>query len=146
MLSNNIIFVNQLNYLCNIFTLFQKSINQYSQIAPIYNEPIQPCSPSPCGFGAICKERNGVGSCVCEKDYFGDPYLGCKPECMSDYDCPTNKACYQNKCKNVCIGACGNNAQCAGHNHIPSCYCIDGFTGNARANCYETPREEPRKL
>lgn len=110
-------------------------------LVPIYNEPSQPCNPSPCGSNAICKERNGVGSCRCIENYFGDPYIGCKPECVTSSDCPSNKACYQNKCKDVCNGACASNAHCIGVNHVPMCYCLDGYTGDARTNCYEIPKQ-----
>lgn len=114
--------------------------NFVTSLVPPYNEPTQPCNPSPCGSNAICKERNGVGSCRCIENYFGDPYIGCRPECVTSSDCPSNKACYQNKCKDVCNGACGNNALCVGVNHVPMCYCIDGYTGDARSNCYEIPK------
>lgn len=96
-----------------------------------------PCDPSPCGMNAICKERNGVGSCTCLPDYTGDPYEGCRPECVQNSDCIPTKACINNKCKDPCFGACGLNAQCHVYNHQPSCSCLSGYTGDPLKSCHE---------
>lgn len=86
-----------------------------------------PCNPSPCGSNAICTSRNGAGSCKCIDEYHGDPYTGCRPECVSNADCPQNKACVRNKCVDPCPGVCGNNAECHIYNHIPNCECYPGI-------------------
>jgi hypothetical protein len=109
-------------------------------LAPIPEEHPEPCNPSPCGTNAICKERNGVGSCTCLPEYFGDPNLGCKPECVTNNDCPREKACIQNKCKDPCPGVCGNYAFCRVINHNPSCSCLDGYTGDPLNGCHEIPQ------
>jgi hypothetical protein len=111
---------------------------------PIYEEPSQPCNPSPCGSNTVCKERNGVGSCTCIPEYFGDPYVGCKPECVTNSDCPREKACIRNKCIDPCPGVCGQNAFCRTLNHNPSCSCHDGFTGDPSSSCSLIP-STPRK-
>lgn len=98
-------------------------------------EPSNPCNPSPCGANAMCKERNGVGSCSCLPEYFGDPYMGCRPECVSNSDCDRNKACSNNRCKDPCPGACGFNAECRTVNHSPTCTCLSGYTGNPLVRC-----------
>lgn len=103
----------------------------------VVNIPINPCNPSPCGSNSICKEYNGAGSCTCLQGYFGDPYSGCKPECIMNNDCPRDKACLGRKCRNPCPGSCGLNAECRVINHNPSCSCISGFTGNALRICHE---------
>lgn len=72
--------------------------------------PLSPCANSPCGANAICKERNGVGSCACLPEYFGDPYTGCRPECVQNSECDQTKACVNNKCKDPCPGVCPVNA------------------------------------
>lgn len=77
---------------------------------PPLQEEIKPCSPSPCGANAVCKERDGVGSCSCLPEYFGDPYTGCRPECVQNSECDRSKACINNKCKDPCPGVCGINA------------------------------------
>lgn len=98
-----------------------------------------PCDPSPCGANAICKERNGAGSCSCLPDYTGDPYQGCRPECVQNSDCVHTKACINNKCKDPCVGACGINAQCQVINHQPSCSCLSGYTGDPLKSCHISP-------
>jgi hypothetical protein len=105
-------------------------------------ENIAPCDPSPCGSNAICKERNGAGSCSCIPEYFGDPYTNCRPECSQNSDCDRSKACFNQKCRDPCPGVCGNNAQCHVVNHSPSCECLPGFTGNALSGCRETPKSK----
>lgn len=98
--------------------------------------PIHPCSPSPCGPNAICKERNEAGSCSCIEGFHGDPYLGCRPECVMNSDCSSDKSCFNNKCVDPCPGICGQNAVCSVINHAPSCYCTPGFSGNSLHACY----------
>lgn len=104
-------------------------------LAPVTEEPRNPCNPSPCGANAICKERNGVGSCACVPDYFGDPYTGCRPECVTNSDCDRSRACVNNKCVDPCPGTCGLNAECRVINHSPSCTCIIGYTGDPTRVC-----------
>lgn len=81
-----------------------------------------PCSPSPCNYNGECKVRNGVAVCI-------------YPECVINSDCPRDKACFSQKCKDPCIGACGINSLCQTVNHKPICSCPVGFTGNARVQC-----------
>lgn len=102
---------------------------------PSTERPSDPCNPSPCGSNAICKERNGAGSCTCLKEYFGDPYVGCRPECVTNSDCDKSKACSNNKCVDPCPGTCGINAECLVVNHVPSCSCIPGYTGEPTLQC-----------
>lgn len=96
---------------------------------------INPCFPSPCGANAICKERNNAGSCICLEDYVGNPYESCRPECILNSDCPSNKACIRNKCADPCPGTCGQNSVCQVINHLPSCTCNPGYTGNPFRYC-----------
>lgn len=80
-------------------------------------------------------EKNGAGSCTCIIDYHGDPYVGCRPECVQNNDCPSDRTCLGMKCRDPCPGSCGLNAQCRVINHIPACFCNAGFTGNANTLC-----------
>lgn len=93
--------------------------------------PTDPCNPTPCGPNAIC--NNGI--CTCQSEYQGDPYIGCRPECILSNDCPRDKACIRNKCADPCPGTCGQNAECIVINHIPMCNCLQGFRGNAFIAC-----------
>lgn len=112
---------------------------------PIKQEVLSPCSPSPCGSNAVCKEQNGAGSCTCLPEYIGNPYEGCRPECTINTDCPSNKACINQKCKDPCPGTCGPNANCQVINHVPSCTCIPGYTGDPFRYCNPIPVQQ-RKL
>lgn len=98
-----------------------------------------PCQPSPCGANAQCREQNGAGACICLPEYIGNPYEGCRPECVLNTDCPSNKACINNKCKDPCPGTCGQNANCQVINHLPSCTCIVGYTGDPFRYCNLIP-------
>lgn len=100
-------------------------------------EKLDPCNPTPCGANAQCKvSRNGAAACICEPGYFGNPYESCRPECVVNTDCPYNKACLRNKCEDPCPGVCGSTALCQVINHIPSCSCSPGYTGNPYSYCH----------
>lgn len=109
-------------------------------------EIINPCNPSPCGPNAICREQNNAGACQCLPDYFGNPYEGCRPECVLNSDCASNRACVQNKCKDPCPGRCGQNADCQVVSHLPSCTCRHGFNGDPYSYCHIQKDERKRLL
>lgn len=88
----------------------------------------------------MCKERDNAGSCTCLPEYYGDPYIECRPECVMNSDCPMVKACVNMKCIDPCVGVCGANAECFVANHSPYCTCFNGYTGNPSIGCYEIPR------
>lgn len=94
-------------------------------------ESTDPCNPSPCGSNTVCKE----GHCSCLPEYQGDPYIGCRPECVINNDCQSHLACIRNKCKDPCLGTCGQFAICNVYNHIPVCSCPAGMSGNAFIHC-----------
>lgn len=94
-----------------------------------------PCYPSPCGSNTQC--NNGI--CTCIPEYHGDPYSGCRPECVLSSDCSKDRACVRNKCIDPCPGTCGSLAICNVVNHIPMCSCPDGMTGNAFVLCTPVP-------
>lgn len=98
-------------------------------------EPSTPCVPSPCGSNAICREQNNAGACQCLPEYFGNPYEGCRPECVLNSDCPSSRACIRNKCEDPCPGTCGQNTNCQVVNHLPSCSCLNGYTGDPYRFC-----------
>lgn len=94
-------------------------------------EASDPCNPSPCGSNAVCND----GVCSCLPEFQGDPYSGCRPECVLNTDCPRNRACIRNKCTDPCPGTCGQDAQCSVVNHIPMCTCPQGMSGNPFIQC-----------
>lgn len=73
------------------------------------------------------------------QNYFGDPYIGCRPECIQNSDCAYDKACFNTKCISPCAGACDLNAECKVINHLPVCTCLPGFTGNPLLSCQRKP-------
>ena len=109
---------------------------------PVSTIYVDPCNPSPCGSNAVCETRNRGGSCRCIPEYFGDPYVACRPECVVHSDCPSNKACQRNKCVDPCPGTCGVNARCSVKNHVPVCTCIDGYIGDPFTSCRLKPRRK----
>ena len=123
-----------------LYSYFQ--ILLLSNVSVVQEPPSRPCEPSPCGANAECRERKGAGSCTCLPEYFGDPYVGCRPECVMNNDCPRNRACMNNKCKDPCPGTCGSNAECSVVNHGPSCTCIPGYEGNPFTAC--SPKVESK--
>lgn len=124
-----------LNSLVSQAIIFINIFFEFSAPKPQYSDP---CNPSPCGPSATC--NNGICSCI--PGYQGDPYRGCRPECVLNEDCARDKACIKNKCINPCIGTCGNNAICEVYNHIPMCHCPPGMTGNAFITCHQVLQEQ----
>lgn len=121
----------------NSSAIFQCLIQNFSVT---YLPPDEtPCQTNPCGVNANCRELNGAGSCACIPDYHGDPYVGCRPECMMNSECPMNRACINLKCVDPCPGVCGNNAKCSILNHSPTCTCDHGFRGNPFESCSRIP-------
>lgn len=100
------------------------------------------CYPSPCGQNSQCREINGQAVCSCLPNYFGQP-PSCRPECVLNSGCPSDKACINQNCVNPCPGPCGQNAQCRVFNHNPICSCDNGFTGDAFTRCYRKPIPQP---
>lgn len=122
-----------------VFVLFQLGISLQikfkvkfaSDIYPVETtlKPTDPCLN--CGANTQC--LNGI--CTCLPEYQGDPYLGCRPECLLNPDCSRDKACIRNKCRDPCDGICGYNSLCTVVNHIPICTCPSGMSGNAFIAC-----------
>jgi len=109
-------------------------------------EHLSPCDPSPCGANAVCREQNGAGSCTCVQDYFGNPYEGCRPECVVNSDCSQSRACVRNKCQDPCPGTCGQNAECRVVSHLPQCSCLPGYSGDPFRHCAYIPPQRKRKV
>lgn len=111
---------------------------------PAVTEPPRksdPCNPSPCGPNARCD--NGI--CTCLPEYQGDPYESCRPECVLSAECTRDKACIRNKCVDPCPGVCGQNAKCDVINHIPTCSCPNGLTGDPFTLCRNAPKPPERR-
>ena len=103
-------------------------------IAQAPPEPINVCQPSPCGPNAQCQISGNSPSCSCLPEFIGSPPY-CKPECISNSECPTNLACINQKCRDPCPGSCGANAECRIISHTPMCVCSPGFVGDPFVQC-----------
>lgn len=105
---------------------------------PPPTEVVNPCNPSPCGSNAICqKEIEQLLVNVYQN--FWSPYVACRPECVVNSDCPSNKACQRNKCIDPCPGTCGINGVCTVKNHFAACSCLPGYTGDPFTACKLKP-------
>ncbi len=104
------------------------------QVKPVVEE--DPCDPNPCGPNSNPpRNYNSDCKCSCLPGMIGSP-PNCRPECVFNEDCPTDKACQAQKCQDPCPGLCGRNAYCRVRNHIPICVCNKGFTGDPFVQCY----------
>lgn len=115
------------NYTITYFEFLEK---------PTFNEPANPCIPSPCGPFSQCRDINTQPVCSCLSSYIGRP-PNCRPECTINSECSSNRACVNEKCKDPCPGSCGFNALCSVVNHSPVCQCMTGFIGDPFSGCTE---------
>lgn len=97
------------------------------------------CSPSlaSCGKNAICHGIHHKAICECPPGFGGNPSVSCVLlGCRSNSDCPTNKACINNRCENPCaIHPCTDNMECNVYNHVVECACPPGYIGDVRTGC-----------
>lgn len=123
--NNNLVYLLKSQEIIRIFLL---------PLVVVEKEPVNPCIPSPCGPNSHCREANGVASCSCLPDMLGSP-PSCRPECITNSECPSNMACFNKKCQDPCPGSCGHQALCHVVNHNPVCSCPNGFTGSPFVAC-----------
>ena len=103
--------------------------------------PQNPCEPSPCGPNAECRVVNDAPSCSCSPEFIGAP-PNCRPECVSNSECPSQFACINQKCRDPCPGSCGANAECRVVSHTPMCVCPSEYTGDPFTQCTPRPRKD----
>lgn len=119
-------------------------INYQVEASPPPKEIENPCQPSPCGLNANCRQDNDKAVCSCIDNFIGRP-PSCVPECISNSECPNNKACINKRCRDPCVGLCGQNAQCHVVSHTPICECTEGYSGDPFVSCVikTVVQEEP---
>lgn len=112
------------------------TINEFFSSSAMDVEPTRdPCYPSPCGLNSQCTVSvDNKPSCSCLPTFIGSPPT-CRPECLTDSDCPTNRACIKQKCIDPCVGLCGFNALCQVILHQVRCICPETHTGDPFAVC-----------
>jgi hypothetical protein len=97
-------------------------------VAPPPPEQVRdPCVPDPCGPNSECRRVNGQAICSCLPTFIGSPPF-CRPECLTNPDCPNHLACIRNKCVDPCPGSCSSTAICTVVNHSPICSCPPGMS------------------
>lgn len=67
-------------------------------------------------------------------DFIGVPPQ-CRPQCIANSECAPDFACINKKCQNPCQGACGSNAVCRVVSHTATCFCPEGYIGDAALQC-----------
>lgn len=97
-------------------------------------DDLNPCLNNPCGPNSQCRVIGNQGACSCLPNYVGRP-PNCRPECTSNAECASNKACINDRCIDPCIGKCGENAVCHVVKHNAECNCISGYEGDAFTRC-----------
>lgn len=99
---------------------------------------MNPCQPTPCGPNSECRVRGDSPACTCLEGHVGAP-PNCRPECTINPECPSERACINQKCRDPCPGSCGANALCQVINHSPVCTCTEGYTGDPFSGCVLKP-------
>ncbi|EDW38768.1 GL14154, partial [Drosophila persimilis] len=120
--------------------------NAFFECRPVPAKPIiqqNPCQPTPCGPNSQCRVVQNTAVCSCLKDYVGSPPQ-CRPECVTNSDCPADQSCQNMKCRDPCPGTCGFNALCNVVNHSPFCSCPTGMSGNPFVSCQQLPQRDDR--
>lgn len=100
--------------------------------------PVCSADGSTCGKEAVCYGSNHRAICECPPGLIGNPRIACiVVGCRSDSECPSTRACINNKCENPCVSAnpCDRSAECRVYNHEPVCACPPGYVGDSKTGC-----------
>lgn len=95
---------------------------------------------SSCGQQAECFGINHHAVCECLPGFTGNPNTACTVVgCRSDTECPTDKACINEKCENPCerMASCGRSEVCRVYNHRPECSCPPGLITGPDGQCHQ---------
>ena len=128
--------------------------------ACIQNQCLDPCLlDNVCAPTAICRVINHDGSCTCPPGYIGDPMVLCTPkqepipelvvECEVDADCPSGRACINQKCVNPCyeLNPCDATAVCSVVDTVPFrtmiCSCREGWVPDSDRSCVPIQLDNP---
>lgn len=112
------------------------AFRQCVPIGVVRNATRNPCIPSPCASTDVCTVHND-GVALCDPCFGANAQFNprCRPECVSNSDCPFDKACLGQKCLDPCPGSCGYKAICQVYEHNPMCECPPGLYGNPYEHC-----------
>ncbi len=84
------------------------------------------------------RTQNHRSICSCPANFLGDPFTRCYPECTQHDECRSNQACFNLKCVDPCIGACGTGAECRVENHKAICSCPKGYPEFRNIPCFSS--------
>lgn len=122
-----------------VFTFIRLlSIRSYLGHPPTEITPIVGCVPTPCGPNSQCRIVGETAVCSCLPNYLGRA-PNCRPECMTNSECPRNLACINERCVDPCVGSCASEAICSCYNHQATCRCPDGYVGDPFVACSPLP-------
>lgn len=68
----------------------------------------------------------------------GNPKVACiLVGCRSDSECPSTRACINNRCENPCVESnpCDGPSECRVFNHQVECACPPGYVGDTKTGC-----------
>lgn len=85
-----------------------------------------PC-PGSCGSFATCQVANHRPMCRCISEYHGDPFIGCTPNPIIQYQPEIPMPCNPSPC--------GVNAICKERNGAGSCSCLPEYFGDPYVEC-----------
>lgn len=110
------------------------------QHACVNRQCLPVCSPDgqSCGNEAKCYGINHRAVCECPPGLMGNPNVACVlVGCRADSECPTNRACINNKCENPCVisNPCDSPMECKVYNYKAECSCPIGFNGDMAVGC-----------
>ena len=128
--------------------------------ACIQNQCLDPCLlDNVCAPTAICRVINHDASCTCPPGYIGDPMVLCTPkqepipdlvvECEVDSDCPSGRACINQRCVNPCyeLNPCDVTAVCSVVDTVPFrtmiCSCREGWAPDTDRSCKPIELDNP---
>ena len=129
--------------------------------ACIQNQCLNPCLiDNICAPTAICSTIRHNAACSCPSGFVGDPLVLCSPkedpipelakvECKVDSDCPSGRACLDNRCRNPCyeLNACDITAVCSVVDTVPFrtmiCSCREGWIPDTDRSCVPVETANP---
>lgn len=132
-------------FVFNCFLNLIISIEKFYFINFVYTsdtdvDKTNPCSSTECGPNSKCRVVNEIAVCTCLPTYVGRPPM-CRPECVSNSDCPATQSCVKQKCTDLCPTSCGLYTNCRVINHAALCNCAMGYTGDPFTVCFPIPCE-----
>lgn len=116
------------------------------------------CELDSCAETAVCQGKRHQPVCSCRPGTNGNPYVECsalrdptikEPECRVDADCPSQLACFNQKCANPCAKSdvCTPEQTCTVFDSLPLrtviCKCPIDMVTDATGRCVIIKQDQP---